>query len=82
MAENKTLIEALLEAGYPKEEIYHHYSDLYIYVTPTTTAVVDSWFAENKLHKHLFVSRFKDLITGRLMYDIAFQYYTEIKGRL
>lgn len=72
---NKTLIEALLEAGYPREEIYHHCSDLYIYITPTTTAVVNSWFEKSKLNKLVFVSTFKDLITGRPMYDIAFQYY-------
>lgn len=25
----KTLLERLLDAGYPKAEIYHHMSDLY-----------------------------------------------------
>ena len=29
-----SLIDLLLEEGYPKEEIFHHGSDLYIFVTP------------------------------------------------
>lgn len=32
--ENKTLMETLIDAGYPREEMYHHYSDLYIFLTP------------------------------------------------
>ena len=41
-----TLIERLIAAGYPREDIYHHRSDLYIYVTPLTKKVVDEWFKE------------------------------------
>ena len=29
--ENKTLMETLIDAGYPCEEMYHHCSDLYIF---------------------------------------------------
>ena len=29
--ENKTLMETLIDAGYPREEMYHHCSDLYIF---------------------------------------------------
>lgn len=70
-----TLIEKLVAAGYPREEMYHHCSDLYVFVTPITTKVVDEWFKEQHLNQHLFVSKFKDYITGRPMYDIAFQFY-------
>lgn len=70
----KVLIETLIEAGYPKEEIYHHRSDLYIYKTHLTKEVIDKWFKENGLKKRLFVSEFTDQITGLPMYDIAFQY--------
>lgn len=72
-----TLIEKLVEAGYPRKEMFHHCSDLYVYVTPLTTRVVSEWLKEQKLNFNLFVSPFKDNITGRLMYDIAFQYYEE-----
>ena len=36
----KTLMEMLIEAGYSKEEMDHHDSDLYVYVTPLTTKVI------------------------------------------
>ena len=41
----KTLMEMLIEAGYPKEEMYHpsYGSDLYVYVTPLTTKVIEEW---------------------------------------
>lgn len=29
--ENKTLMETLIDAGYPREEMYHHCSDLYFF---------------------------------------------------
>ena len=75
---NKSLMERLLEAGYPPENIDHHYSDLYVYVTPLTTRVITEWADENgydsNLRDGVFVQTFKDQITGRMMYDIAFQY--------
>lgn len=70
----KTLLETLIEAGYPNEQVYQHYSDLYIFVTPLTKRIVDKWFKEKGLHRRLFVSTFQDQVTGRMMYDCAFQY--------
>lgn len=69
-----TLMERLLAAGYPRNEMYHHYSNLYVFATPLTKRIVDRWAADNGLHRHLFVSTFTDQVTGRLMYDVAFQY--------
>ena len=75
---NKSLMECLLEAGYPPEDIEHHYSDLYVYVTPLTTKDITEWADENgygsNLRDGVFVQTFRDQITGRKMYDIAFQY--------
>lgn len=75
---NKSLMERLLKAGYPPEDIDHYYSDLYVYVTPLTTKVITEWADENgydsNLRDGVFVQTFKDQITGRKMYDIAFQY--------
>ena len=48
----KTLKEMLIEAGYPKEEMDHHYSDLYVYVTPLTTKVIEEW-CNKKLSRHV-----------------------------
>jgi len=72
--ENKTLMETLIDAGYPREEMYHHCSDLYIFWTPTTVQIVDRWYKERGLNRALFVKQFKDQITGRLMLDCVFQY--------
>lgn len=75
---NKSLMERLLEADYPPEDIHHHYSDLYVYVTPLTTKVIAEWADENgydnNLRDGVFVKTFKDQITRRKMYDILFQY--------
>ena len=75
---NKSLMERLLEEGYPPEDIDHYYYDLYVYVTPLTTKVIKEWADENgydsNLRDGVFVQTFKDQITGRKMYDIAFQY--------
>ena len=74
---DKSLMERLLEAGYPPEDIYHHYSDLYVYVTPLTTRVLKAWMKDNNYTDNLngfLIQTFRDQITGRKMYDIAFQY--------
>ena len=69
-----TLMERLVEAGYPMEEMDHHCSDLYVYVTPLTWKVIDEWFKQEGLNRNLFVSTFTDQVSGRPMYDVAFQY--------
>ena len=74
MDTNKALMERLIEAGYPESEMYHHESDLYIYVTPLTTKVVSEWCAERGFRRDWHCPIFKDSITGRKMYDCAFQY--------
>lgn len=73
----KTLMETLIEAGYPKEEMDHHESDLYVYVTPLTTRVIDEWCKANGFNKNWHCPTFKDQITGKMMYDCAFQYYKQ-----
>ena len=82
------LMQMLIEAGYPKEDIHHHESDLYVYVTPLTTKVLEEWCKANGWHtkmvkeKSMLFDVFTDNTTGRKMYDIAFQYtpwWEEIK---
>ena len=69
-----TIMEALAEAGYPEEDMFHHGTDLYVYASDLTQRVINDWFKANGLNRTLFVSTFKDNVTGRTMYDIAFQY--------
>ena len=74
---NKSLMERLLEAGYPPEDIDHHDYDLYVYITPLTTRVLKAWMKDNNYTDNLygsFIQKFRDQITGRMMYDVAFQY--------
>ena len=77
----KALLQRLIEAGYPKEDIHHHDSDLYVYVTPLTTRILEEWCEANGWNYKMVKQRswvfdvFTDNITGRKMYDIAFQYY-------
>ena len=83
---NKSLMERLLEAGYPPEDIDHRYSDLYVYVTPMTTRVLTEWADENgydsNLRDGVFVQKFMDQITGRMMYDVAFQYIPSLDKKV
>ena len=52
----------------PKEHINHHCSDLYVKVTPTSTALIEQY--ENKF----MVSKFVDNIEHKLWYEIPFGY--------
>lgn len=73
-----TLMGALLEAGYPLQDMHHHASDLYVVRNELTTKVIDRWYAERQLSKDVQVSTFVDNITGNLSYDCSFQWH-EIK---
>ena len=68
------LMQRLLNAGYPAEEMDHHESDLYVYVTPLTTKVIEQWCREHEYDRAWHCPTFYDQISGRLMYDCAFQY--------
>lgn len=72
--EDKPLMQRLLDAGYPTAEMYHHESDLYVYVTSVSTAVIECWCKEHQFDRTWHCPTFYDQITCRLMYDCAFQY--------
>ncbi len=52
----------------------HHESDLYVYVTPETTKVIERWCKEHGYDRTWHCPTFYDQITGKQMYDCAFQY--------
>lgn len=62
--------------------VSHPDYDLYVFLTPLTKRVIDEWFKENGLTRSLFVSTFRDQITGRPMYDVAFQYTPAFDQRI
>lgn len=78
MSATKPLMQMLLDAGYLHEEMFHHYSDLYIFITPLTMRVTNEWCRANGFSKSWFCPTFRDQITGRRMYDCAFQYIPEL----
>lgn len=76
----KSLMQMLIEAGYPRDDVRHHESDLYIYANQLTTKVLEDWCRANGWNvelvrqKSCLCDTFVDQITGRRMYDVAFQY--------
>ena len=52
----------------PKNEIDHHYSDLYLKVTPTSRKLVDEYEWRGN------VTTFRDQIEGKLWYEIPFAF--------
>ena len=69
-----TLMDRLAEAGVPLSDMDHHGSDLYVFVTPRTTEVVEAWCEELGSSRLTAAPTFIDQVTGRLMYDCAFAY--------
>ena len=75
--EKKTLMETLVDAGYPADQFDHHESDLYVYTEINglfTREIIGKWFRDHGYSPALFVKYFEDQVTGRGMWDIAFQY--------
>lgn len=84
---NKSLMQMLEEAGYPREEMFNHESDLYIFVTPLTKRVLEEWCDVNGWNRRLIGDDmmcpvFRDNITGKPMYSVAFQYIPRWEERL
>lgn len=74
---NKTLMETLIEAGFPEKEFDHHESDLYVPKEMNgryTGGIIVRWFIEYGYNPRLFMNEFRDQVTGKPMWDISFQY--------
>lgn len=69
-----TLMQRLLNAGYPREEMFNHESDLYVYVTPLTQKVINEFCEEYGYDKNWQCPIFINQIDGELMFDCAFCY--------
>ena len=75
--EKKTLMEALVDAGYPADQFDHHESDLYVYAYINgmfTREIIAKWFLDHGYSPALFMNYFEDQVTGKGMWDVAFQY--------
>lgn len=74
MKDERSLMRRLLDAGYPRNEMYNHSGDLYVYATELATKVIGKWCIDNGYNFDWHCPMFRDQITGRPMYDCAFQY--------
>lgn len=63
----------LLENGYPKSDMDHHESDLYVYVTPLTTRLINEIYPD-KTTRQIFVHQFISQTDHKPMYEIVFAY--------
>lgn len=75
--EVKGLMERLIEAGYPREELRHKGKDLLIPVTPMTSKAIDEWCAAFGYYKPALVRTYTDESTRTEMYECAYQYRSE-----
>ena len=69
-----TLMQELLDAGYPREEMFSHESDLYVYVTPLTKRIVEGYYKRKGWSRTLCAPIFRSATDGKPMYDCAFAY--------
>ena len=76
-----TLMDRLLAAGYPRDQMFSHESDLYVFVTPLTKQVVEAWCSENGVDRRWHCPMFRGNVTGKQMYDCHFQYDDYWKAR-
>ena len=60
-----SIYEKMVQAGIIPE---HHFSDMYVRVTPTTKAIVAEYEYKNN------VRIFSDIVDGKAWYDIPFAY--------
>ena len=73
----KTLMETLVDAGYPADQFGHHESDLYVYAYINgmfTREIIAKWFRDHGYSPALFMNYFEDQVTGKGMWNVAFQY--------
>lgn len=73
MYEEMTVMQALVAAGVPKDEMHHHESDLYVPVTSVSEKVVEAWYGERGLGRR-FRSVFTDEVTGVPTFDLPFAF--------
>lgn len=69
-----TLMEMLIEAGVPKDQIHNHRSDLYVPMTLKASEVIDKWCKAQGYGREVFCSTFTDQVTGNKMFEVAFAY--------
>ena len=82
MGLNTDLLQMLLDAGYKKKDVFHYWSDLYVFKNKLTTKIIKEWCVKNDYSFDWSCKEFRDQITGFAMYDVAFQWHPleEMRG--
>ena len=71
---DRSLMQRLLDAGVSMDYMEHHYSDLYVFVTPVSTRVIEEWCKEKGYDRLWHCPIFREQKTGAPMYDCHFAY--------
>lgn len=75
MENKKTLYQRLVEGGISGNSMDHWRSDLYVPVTPATTAIIEAYYKENGMEN--LTTKFRSQIEGDSFlwwYDCPFAY--------
>lgn len=78
MSKGKSLMARFIEAGLGKSDMFHHESDLYVYVTPVTEKIVTEYCKENGYDPKWMCPKFTSNIDGKRMYDCVFAYEPQL----
>lgn len=78
----ESLMKKLLDAGYPKTELRHYCSSLFVHPSPLVEQVIDDYCHENDIDMKSFVTPFYDHWTGTTMLELYDKYNPGLMGTL
>lgn len=78
----ESLMKKLLDAGYPKMELRHSCTSLFVYCTPLVESVINEYCKENKVDRESFTMLFRDSYSGKMMYELYDKYNPNVLGTL
>ena len=78
----ESLMKRLLDAGYPKTEMRHYCSSLFVYPSPLVERVLDEDCEKNAVTREDFVMQFYDSFSAKIMWELCAQYNPHLMGQL
>lgn len=78
----ESLMKRLINAGYPKTEMRHYCSSLFVYPSPLVEQVLDEYCKENEVMREDFVMQFYDSFSGKTMLELYDKYNPHLMGPL
>lgn len=80
--ETCSLMKMLLDAGYPKTELRHYCSSLFVYPSELVNEVLNKYCEENGVHREDFIMMFYDSFSGKMMLELCDKYNPALMGSL